>query len=203
MAPHTVSAAGVGRSRRKLLVSVLAISTLAVVGTVISDGFLGQGWTEYHSERAGISLRYPDGWQVAALPLTPALASPGEVVSLGTYRMRAGGTCAQYPSNAIQDLPDRGALITLYDAGAASQDFPPRPRHFGPVSSVDDSDQCVSGQEQFSHYFLSFSDQERSFYAYVAIGAEATDARRGEVWKILDTLRVQPGGPAASAGASE
>src|SRR4051794_26016923 len=60
------------------------------------------------------AVTYPRDWTRAETNLTPRLASPKEILSIGTYPLRPGGSnCAQVPVNALEDLGPADAFFTI------------------------------------------------------------------------------------------
>lgn len=147
----------------------------------------------------GITVELPQDWQRATVSLTPHLTDPREVLSVGTFPLRYRETrCAQVPGSALEDLGPTDAFITLeergLDPGSDWPDFPPRPAHFGPQGTDTNADaQPCSPGARFTNYWFGFTDAGRHFHVLVAFGPNVTDARRGEAWRLLDSLKIDPG----------
>lgn len=146
---------------------------------------------------AGVSVRYPGGWQLIAPPVT-ALSSPVERLLLTSYPTRRGGNCS--PERAERGLPDDGALIYLFEyrpeRGAVWQhlrrrDFPPQPAHFVLRRRDLASFECW----RVPSYVIRFRTADRPFQMHVALGKHATATRRAQVLGILDSLRFSPLAP--------
>jgi hypothetical protein len=161
-------------------------------------------WVTFSDSENSFSVAYPSDWTRARENLTPNLSDPLEILSLGTYPLRPGGTsCAEFPGNAVSNLGANDAFITLQEQkpGHPSSFFEPRPTSFGPTdgqSNDEFSAGCVNGQTAFEHHWIPFTDQGRNFYAYVALGADVSDSTRAEPWAILDSLQFQSVGAAPS-----
>jgi len=143
---------------------------------------------------AGVSVRYPAGWQLIAPPIS-ALSSPAERLLLTSYRTRRGGNCS--PDRAARDLPADGALVYLFEyrpqLGAVwrhvnRRHFPPRPRRFALRRRDLGGFECW----RVPSYLIHFRAADRPFQLHVALGKNATAARRAQVLRILDSLRFTP-----------
>lgn len=131
---------------------------------------------------AGISLRLPRGWQLTTPPIT-ALTSPAERLLLTSYPARRGGNCA--PDRAERALPAGGALVYLFEY-RSGRDLPPRPAHFALRRSDLSTFECW----RVPSYLIRFRAAGRALQVHVALGARATAARRAEVLRALDSLRI-------------
>jgi hypothetical protein len=136
---------------------------------------------------AGISLRLPRGWQLTTPPIT-ALTSPAERLLLTSYPARRGGNCA--PDRAERALPAGGALVYLFEY-RSGHDVPPRPAHFALRRGDLGTFECW----RVPTYLIRFRAAGRPFQVHVALGAKATAARRAEVLRALDSLRIAPPPP--------
>jgi hypothetical protein len=148
-------------------------------------------------EAAGFTVSYPASWHLAKTSLTPILSSPHEIFSVGTYPLVPGGLCAQFPSKAIEDLGPRDALVSVQEA-SPFQGI--RPTLFGPTDGTgrDESPGCTHTPKEFIHRWIPFASDGRAFYAYVAMGVDATRSTRRSAWGVLDSLVFErgPGAPA-------
>jgi hypothetical protein len=182
-----------------------AFHALVVFGAETSPAARDAGWRVLDSLRVhaqvafgrGLSAELPSGWQQAEKRLTPQLTDPREVLSLGTFPLHAEeGECGHMPTGALEDLGPSDAFVTLQErgrGGGASLDFPPRPERFGPdPGDRSEARDCVPGARFTDHWF-GFSDAGRRFHVLVAFGPEATQERRAEAWRALDSLRIDPG----------
>ncbi len=181
--------------RRRFGYLALIVGSLALAGGLYLD-FSGGGGSRPAKDASsptplpsaaahGLRVRLEPGWHAAGQTLTPRLVSPKERLSLGTFPMRPGGSCAQAPSRAYSDMGPRDGLITIMEEGSR-QAFPPRPAevqlHPRP-GSFECAGPSLRSQE------VVFRDAGRNFYAFVALGA------RGPVQaaqSILNSLRVAP-----------
>lgn len=124
------------------------------------------------------------------------LSSPHEIFSVGTYHLRPGSLCAQFPSRAIEDLGPRDALVSVQEA---SPGVGVRPTLFGPSDGKgrDESPGCIHTPKEFTHRWIPFASDGRAFYAYVATGVDASRSTRRSAWGVLDSLEFErgPGAP--------
>lgn len=143
---------------------------------------------------AGVSVRYPTGWHLIAPPIT-AVSYPAERLLLTSYPTRRGGRCS--PDRAARDLPANGALVYLTEyrpqLGAVwrhvhRRDFPRRPRHFALRRRDMGGFECW----RVPSFLIHFRSADRPFQLHVALGENATAARRAQVLRIVDSLRFSP-----------
>jgi hypothetical protein len=142
------------------------------------------------------SVQIPPGWQQADRPLTH-LIDPVEIFSAGTFAMRPGGSCPQFPTNAVADMGSHDAFVTILERKRLDPTLaqgPPRPASFGPADGSGNSevDQCLEAPKVFFDRWIAFSDQGREFYVFVAMGSEVSDQVRAETWAMLDSLAFDP-----------
>ena len=150
------------------------------------------GWVTYDDSRHRFSVRYPKDWYRAAKRLTPNLEDPREILSLGTYPLRAGGDrCAQFPVNALEDLGPEDAFISIQERqDPTTERSGPRPRRFRILR--DDGSEgsfCVTGP-RLDHW-VPFKDSGRAFYALYVVGESAPEATRRDVRKVLESLSFE------------
>jgi hypothetical protein len=154
----------------------------------------------------GFTVEYPPTWH-RSTPLTPALADPVEILSLGTGDLPPGGhSCAQFPVAALEAMRPTDAFVTVQERlsteGAGlrpgqpwdeAAGFPPRPDEFPPSNSRNVSEvvDCLAAPPVFDHWWFAFNDAGRAFHVLVAIGTNASDQTRSETWAILDSLRFE------------
>lgn len=154
----------------------------------------------------GFTVEYPPTWH-RATALTPALADPVEILSLGTGDLSSGGhSCAQFPVAAPEAMSPTDAFVTVQERlsreGAGlrpgqpwdeAAGFPPRPDQFPPSDSKNVSEvvDCLAAPPVFDHWWFAFNDAGRGFHVLVAIGTQASDQTRGQTWAILDSLRFE------------
>lgn len=150
----------------------------------------------YEDPASGFSVQIPPGWQLADRPLTH-LIDPVEIFSAGTFAMSPGGSCPQFPTNAVADMGPHDAFVTILERkrlGPGGAQAPPRPSSFGPTDGTDtpDVDQCLGTAKVFFDRWIAFSDQGREFYGFAAMGPDVSDQRRAETWAMLDSLAFDP-----------
>lgn len=164
------------------------------------------GWTSYHDARNGLSVRFPSSWWRARGSLTPALADPVEVLSLGTQRLRyrPNDRCAQMPVSALVALGPRDVFLSLQERRGPAPGFPPRTRPLRlPASSA--ADACAGGPRPWRSYWQSFSDSGRRFHLLAVVGNRAPARRVRELHEVIDGLRfavVDPRAPFPRQGAA-
>jgi hypothetical protein len=155
------------------------------------------GLVSYRDDSRGFSVAYPSTWHRATESLTPTLVDPVEILSVGTYELRLGGEqCAQFPDRALDELGPEDALVSIQEEPSLGRPgwWSVRPTHFGPDEGRgdDESPGCLSRPKEFFHRWIQFQDRGRGFYAYVAMGNNASAETRKEAWAILDSLEFDP-----------
>jgi hypothetical protein len=169
------------------------VAALAVAGC--NDEKRSQPPSTYSAHKVTIEL--PSGWHAARTDLTPNLVDPKQVFAVGTYPLRyRPHDCAHEPVSALQDLGRTDAFVELEErkaGGRPSSEFPARPAHFGPnLGGPSEATECTPGT-RMKEGFFGFTDHGRHFYALVAFGPAASKATKDEAWKVLDSLKVEPG----------
>lgn len=151
-----------------------------------------------------VAFRIPDDaslpaevgrWHIADSRLTPNLAGPLEILSIGTFPLReGGGNCAQIPENALEDLGSLGAFISV-QWGAS--DARPRPAEFTYEWLDEQADrgfwECLDRVDRDELYlrFASFSQNDVGYYVIVALGQQADQTVRAQqVLDILNSLEL-------------
>jgi len=200
------------RRRRRVLKGFLPIGAvilaalfspirLASGAATLSGSF--PGWSVYSNPTQGFSISVPPNWNMTTTPLTPQLADPRELVSLGTYPLLpslVNGSCVSIPGDALNRLGASGSFVTVLEdyplSNIPPNDFPERPAHFGadsglPLASTEIAT-CLLHRFSGTGRFISFSEAGREFYAIVAVGPKASAAQRAKTFQVLDSLRVEP-----------
>jgi hypothetical protein len=136
-----------------------------------------------------LTVYYPESWHRASETLTPQLDQPTELLSLGTYPLTPGGDdCVQIPERAIESLGPTDAFVTLQESSSA-KGFPGRPNSFSAEGGEEtEAAGCLDNAEDIFFRMFRFTDEGRSFIAYVAIGDSASAQTRNEVWQVLNAL---------------
>lgn len=156
--------------------------------------------------RSPFRVEYPAGWTSADESLAPDLFDPREILSIGTFPLRPGGTApteAFLPGNAIADIGPGDVFLTVQERvrRVGGSHFPARSSGFGPgMGCPSDDAACVEGSsmgiEGLRAWWIPFSDRPsgRDFYAFVAMGEEAyrDPARSAAAWRVLDSLAFDP-----------
>jgi hypothetical protein len=152
-----------------------------------------------HDEQHGYTVTYPIGWTVADENLTPQLAAPAEILSLGTFLLRAGRDIddglrlfdAPVAPKALEDMTSVDAFVSLQESGADVALFEGRPDHFGPLGCEDAIFGCRAenwDDVPFLAWWIPFEDEGRAFYLFVAIGTEASPELNAQAWDVADSL---------------
>ena len=146
------------------------------------------GPIDWRDEERGFTVSYPETWQRAPSPLTPYLSDPLELLALGTYELRpSGDRCAHQPVNAIEDLGPRDVLIVIFERARpyAEGGYPPRQ---GPPELAGGTGRfCVPGTNRSDSWF-SFGESGRAFYALIALGENASEETRAQLYAIYESI---------------
>ena len=186
---------------RALVAAAVVIAVVAIVAWVgdapPGDEVPAARWNEVEDAAHALHVSVPPGWEVTARSLTPHLADPREVLSVGTFPLRyREAKCAQYPTGALEAMGPSDAFVTVQERGrgVSSVGFGARPRAFAdsaaPFSSPGDMSHCVQTSLRLTQYMLPFTDAGRHFIAFVVLGPDVSDARRAEAFAILDRLAI-------------
>jgi hypothetical protein len=174
----------------------LVVGLLVLVACQTDPLPVAEDWAEFIDEGNGIRVTYPPDWVRAEDNLTPNLASPREVLSIGTFPLEPGGpNCAQVPTNALIDLQPEDVFFTLQGGGSRPESD--RRPVFGPGVGTDmenlEFPQCLPDDERLeigAMQWVHFSDAGRGFYLLVAIGRDATAETVDQVWMVANSLVV-------------
>jgi hypothetical protein len=152
-------------------------------------------WTNYRDEANRFSVRYPGGWKRATVRLTPILADPREILSIGTSDLPPGGeSCAQFPVNALNAVGATDALLTLQESGHPDlAGFPPLPddlERLEPDTRFWGAG-CLQNPNRLVTWWIRFRERDRAFYGLVAIGNSATEETRAQVFQALSSFQVE------------
>ena len=152
-------------------------------------------WTNYRDEENRFSVRYPAAWTRATVRLTPILADPREILSIGTSDLPPGGeSCAQFPVNALDAVGATDALLTLQESGHPDlAGFPPLPDH---LERLEPDTRfwgagCLQNPNRLVTWWIRFRERDRAFYGLVAIGNSATEETRAQVFHALSSFQVE------------
>lgn len=157
------------------------------VATAQNEGAREVVWRD--NER-GFTVTYPDTWQRAASPLTPHLSDPLELLALGTYELRPGGDrCSHQPVNAVEDLGTEDALLVIFERAQPYETDGYPPRRGPPELSGGTNRFCVSGTKRSDSWF-SFGESGRAFYALIALGENASEETRAQLYATYESIRL-------------
>lgn len=128
--------------------------------------------------REPIQRPLPSCLEKGDLRLTPILADPRKILSIGTSDLPPGGeSCAQFPVNALDAVGATDALLTLQESGHPDlAGFPPLPDHLerlGPDTRFWGAG-CLQNPNRLVTWWIRFGERDRVFYGLVAIGNSAT-----------------------------
>ena len=159
--------------------------------------------TTLHDERRGYQVSYPSDWVVADENLTPWLMSPSEILSLGTFPLRVSHDPGQglrlfdapVAPQALADMTPDDVFLSLQGGGEGGG-FDARPGQFGPRPC----EEAITGCEPlpdipFRAWWFPFEDEGGGFYLFVAIGNDAPQERREQVWAVANSLTFEPNEP--------
>jgi hypothetical protein len=143
----------------------------------------------------------PAGWRAAPRSLTPQLINPRQLLVAGTGPLPPGGPCAHLPSAALEAMRARDVLVSVQERLGSPSAFPPRPAHVRPSGDTrSEAQDCAGPRPRFSSYWFGFRDGGRGFHVLVAIGHDASPARKREAFALLDSLRISPRRPVRISG---
>lgn len=154
------------------------------------------GWTLYENPSWGYTVAYPAGWQRAAQSRLPDEGDPVVILSLATFPLRADDAAYPIPWHGF-DADEIFATIQErgLDPHSDWRTFPARPAKFrfeaGQGSVPADYLRRDSGIPFADHWF-NFTDAGRHFHVQVGIGESAPEEARKQVYRILDSLRIDP-----------
>jgi hypothetical protein len=148
------------------------------------------GLTENVLDDVKLAVNLGSNWELADENLTPMLTEPGELFSAGTGPMPAGGKdCATVPEAAIEAMAPDDALVSVQEEGGTTEGFPERPQSFAWEDGQQSTFQsCIEGGASLRGF--RFREGGRGFYAYVAVGSEASSERVDEALAILNSLVI-------------
>jgi hypothetical protein len=186
---------------RRLPLTLIVVIVLVLIGVfgwdyiqrAVNPPATSTTTTQMALANAAVQYNLPEGWQVAGAKSTPFLATPEEILSVGTFPMQAGGTvCAHMPEVAMDDLGPDDALVGLQERSPAGDSFTPRPSSFGPLlTGITPGDACIDEDERDDVGTLlwhAFRDGDRGFYLLVVMGSEVTEETRQQTVGLLDSF---------------
>jgi hypothetical protein len=181
----------------------LCVALALLTPVVSSCGGGGHGARRSGGSRAtvvrGDGVRYavPPGWHVARRSLTPHLANPRELLTIGTGPVVSGDGCAQIPTAALKAMRPTDVLLTVQERFGNTARFPPRPAHFRlPAVQNTDAQACTGPKARLETHWFEFRDGGRGFHVLVAVAPAAPRRRVRQAVEVLDSLHVTPRRPA-------
>jgi hypothetical protein len=178
----------------------MAVSSMARAGGVVALLVLlcgcdsGTRWTVHADAARGYRVSLPDSWYRAGERMS-RISEPRELLSVATMPLSWRRTdCEAFAGAAGAGMGVRDVVVTVwergYDAVSEWPDFPPRPPRFGPVAAAEPG--CSEPPGTMVHR-RNFSDSGRHFHTLVRVGPEAPPSAAPQAWRILDSLRLDPG----------
>jgi hypothetical protein len=155
------------------------------------------GWTAHADAGRGYSISFPDSWHRAREPMS-RISEPRELLSLATVPLSWHETdCEAFAGPAGVGMGARDVTVTLWERGHDPDsewlDFPPRPQTFGPVRDAAPAGPGCGEPPGTMIHWRNFSDSGRHLHTLVRIGPEAPPRAGSEAWRILNSLRLDPG----------
>lgn len=137
------------------------------------------------------TVYYPLDWQRAPRSLIVGLQDATEIASLGTSVMEPGvDECPGIPERALEGLGAADSLVTIQEV-VDDATFGPRPRIFTPQRGVvPEEAACLENADRIDLRAFTFSDEGRSFRAYLGYGERASQETREEALAILTSFLV-------------
>jgi len=155
------------------------------------------GMTRFVDARRGLEVTFPSGWYRARRVLTPTLAGPLEILSLGTVRPvpnRADSSCAQHPVETLGRVGPRDVFLTVQERSnqVAEGMEPGLPRLDRQPSEPGEVAECLGRPVPFRSYWLPFQVGGRGLYMDVAVGDRVSARRRAQLEAVMGSLRFRP-----------
>jgi hypothetical protein len=159
--------------------------------------------------RHGYTVVLPAGWYQARRNLTPQLVDPREILSVATYPLRyqrrARCRITGCPTPALNGFRATDILVSIQErvqARPATADvaIDLKPRRTGLGTGPRS---CTRGRVTW-YAIDDFAEAGRSLYVFVVMGERAPARARGDLERLLHSLRFSPrGGPARSLKLAE
>jgi hypothetical protein len=125
--------------------------------------------------------------------LTPHVEDPEEILSLASYELRPGGTRCSF-GHALEDLGPTDAFVSVSESAGdlTSRYMITRPTDFAYDQGYEPTfSECLDTEPVFDERFIPFSDGDRFFYVYVALGKAASEETRDEVLETMNSLSFE------------
>lgn len=152
----------------------------------------------------GIGVTLPPGWRRAARTLTPRLASPHEILSVGTGPLRPQPRgCNHMPGRALDGIGPGGAFLSIQELDVEhAGDLARLPARRGALTldRAPVRGWVCARSASVRVWWITFRDGERAFSALAALGARAPAARRRELLRAMTSLELAPGRTASDGG---
>jgi hypothetical protein len=199
-------AASVYRVMRSLVVALAILtgctgghapSQRAPADSASSDQTSAGAWVTYRDPQWLFEIDHPPSWDTGPLLVSHGDRRQWQMLALATYPLRAGGSrCPHLPVTAFENLGPRDAF--LYVQEPEYVEGLPKRRDSLQVEFTTSADypyeisvfKCMDDDSDFRYAFIPFSDNGRSFYAYLALGMDASDETRRDLLGVLDSLKV-------------
>jgi hypothetical protein len=180
-----------------LVSSSVSLAACAGPANRSADDGTSPDWTTYQSAQWGYTVSFPASWQRAGRPVS-RITEQHEILSVSTFPPRHRPTnCEAFAGSAREDLGPRDTFLTIlergYDRTSKWLDFPPRPMRFGPTAENANVAEPGCGDRPGTDvHWLNFTDSGRHFHVLLVSGPAASLDVRGDAWRILNTLRLNP-----------
>jgi hypothetical protein len=181
-------ASGWDRADDRLDSLLVSVGVPAVTGAELE-------WLPYHDYEHGLSISYPPSWQPAKSTVAPLLVDPKIPLALGTYDFPTEG-CGAGPAPALRAMGPKDAFVAVYVYGGSATWGPnvtERPTRFGPDLPWSEGPFKCGEDVRGTVRSLNFPDEGRQLDALIAFGPKASKRRQNQIYRILDTLTVEPG----------
>jgi hypothetical protein len=155
------------------------------------------GWTSHTDAERGYSVSFPDSWSRATVRMS-RIDEPRELMSLATVPLRRHDTdCEAFAGAAGVSMGPGDVVVTVwergYDPDSEWPGFPPRPTSFGPVPDAEPAGPGCGEPPATMIHWRNFSESGRHLHTLVRVGPAAPPRAAAEAWRILDSLRLDPG----------
>ena len=150
-------------------------------------------WVTHADTAHAFRVSYPASWQRSAASLTPTLIDPREILSVATFaaRPRENGNCGHVPAGAAAEMGSGDVLLSIQERrGPGGFEDRRRPFALGPVRQGDMA--ACARRPDLQERFGGFRDRGRGVYVLAAFGAGASDRRREDVERVVDSLVLEP-----------
>jgi hypothetical protein len=164
--------------------------TVDVVGP---PGVVGE-WVPHVDRDRHYRIDLSPGWRAITQDLTPNVTDPRQIGAFANFDVPApdgenlcdGGV----PQRAMTAMGTTGAFVWLLERSSFTSldGVAPRPASFADVPRR--GPWCAPAANVDDELWTEFTDAGRFFYVFVAIGRDVTADQRADVWRMVDSLRI-------------